>query len=406
MISIVNKNICCGCYACAQICPRQCIVMKEDSEGFSYPQIDKLKCIDCKLCEEVCPMVNQIEGGNSLQTYAARNRDEKIREESSSGGVFSLLAEFIIKQGGVVFGAKFNDNWEVIHDYTENIEGLSAFRGSKYVQSKILDNFIKVKKNLKDGRNVLFSGTPCQIAGLRTYLRKDYDNLFLIDIICHGVPSPLVWREYIKYVLGKESERDSIVLSPKDISKISFRDKTKGWKKYKFVLIGKSVLKFSKDTKMCFSKNVILDETFDKNLFMQGFLSNQFLRPSCYSCKFKSGRSGSDITIGDFWGIENYYPDFDDDNGASSIIINSDKGLNLYKNIDVESIKCSYGEISAANPCLKQSVSKSKYVDYFWKRFNCNGIEAINDIFVKMKSSKVHLWLYILKTKFFDVIRK
>ena len=238
MIDIKEKNNCCGCSACVQICPKQCISMAADNEGFLYPQVNSAICIDCGLCEKVCLVINQSAPREPLVVYAAKNNNEDIRLKSSSGGIFTLLAEKVIEEGGVVFGAKFDADWNVIHDYTETIEGLAAFRGSKYVQSIIGDNFKTAKQFLNNGRKVLFSGTPCQIAGLKKYLRKEYDNLLTVDVVCHGVPSPMVWRDYLDYKRAKRAAgKNTVSSSLKElpvITGISFRDKTKGWKKYGF----------------------------------------------------------------------------------------------------------------------------------------------------------------------------
>lgn len=238
MINILDKKDCCGCASCAQVCPKQCISMNEDCEGFLYPKVDSAVCVDCGLCEKVCPVINKGYTIVPLATYAAKNKDEKIRYKSSSGGVFTLIAEQILADGGVVFGARFNENWEVIHDYAETVEGLEAFRGSKYVQSVIGDNYKYAKQFLLEGRNVLFSGTPCQIAGLKKFLRKEYENLLTVEVVCHGVPSPKVWRDYLQYkraqhVVGKNTVSSSIDELPM-ITGISFRDKISGWKKFGF----------------------------------------------------------------------------------------------------------------------------------------------------------------------------
>ena len=206
MIAIKEKHNCCGCSACVQVCPKQCIRMYADNEGFLYPQVNSTICIDCGLCEKVCPVINQNKPNVPLSVYAAKNINEEVRIKSSSGGIFTLLAEQIISEGGVVFGARFNENWEVVHDYTETIDGLESFRGSKYVQSSISDNFKVAKQFLKEGRKVLFSGTPCQIAGLKKFLQKEYENLLTMEVVCHGVPSPMVWRDYIDY---KRAKRDT-----------------------------------------------------------------------------------------------------------------------------------------------------------------------------------------------------
>lgn len=206
MIDIIQKQDCCGCEACVQICPKGCMCMVEDTEGFLYPQVDKSVCVNCGLCEKVCPVIHQNKSRTPLKVYAAKNMDEEVRLKSSSGGIFTLLAESVIKRGGVVFGAKFDDEWMVVHDYTDNIEGVAAFRGSKYVQSIIGNAYRKVEQFLKSGRMVLFTGTPCQIAGLKKYLRKEYKKLLAVDLVCHGVPSPKVWQMYLE-----ETNRSKVI---------------------------------------------------------------------------------------------------------------------------------------------------------------------------------------------------
>ena len=199
-----NKSDCVGCFACCSICPVDCIAMQDDKEGFLYPFYhDKKQCINCGCCKKVCPVITQRNDSKPLGVYAAKNPDEKIRLQSSSGGIFTLLAEHIINEGGVVFGARFNENWEIIHSYAETIEGVATFRGSKYVQSKIGESYKQAKffLTMGGGRKVLFSGTPCQIAGLKAFLQKDYSNLLTVDFVCHGVPSPLVWKKYLDELL-------------------------------------------------------------------------------------------------------------------------------------------------------------------------------------------------------------
>lgn len=327
MIEIKDKSQCCGCNACVQRCPKQCIAMCEDEEGFLYPEVDEAICIDCGLCENVCPVINQADARIPLQVYAAKNTDEKIRMHSSSGGVFSILAEQTIKQGGVVFGARFDENWEVKHDYTETIDGVSVFRGSKYVQSKTGDTFKQAEQFLKQNRKVLFSGTPCQIVALKRYLKKEYENLLLVDFICHGVPSPGVWRKYLKQVIALTCDKNTVsshlklLLSERNalVEGISFRDKRLGWQKFSFSLTLST-------TDESGNKNTVsLSESLNENLFMRGFLANLYLRPSCYACPANKGKSGSDITLGDYWGISSLMPDYDDDKGISAISVNTRK---------------------------------------------------------------------------------
>ena len=206
MLQIKEKKDCCGCEACVQRCPQQCIAVREDSEGFLYPVVDEGRCTDCGLCERVCPGLQPGEPREPLKVYAAKNPDEKVRIQSSSGGIFSLLAEQVIRAGGVVFGARFDGRWEVVHDYTEAMEGLEAFRGSKYVQSRTGETYRLAETFLRAGRKVLFCGTPCQIAGLKLFLRKEYENLLTVDFICHGVPSPGIWRKYLQEIAARRKK--------------------------------------------------------------------------------------------------------------------------------------------------------------------------------------------------------
>lgn len=374
MILLKSKYDCCGCGACAQTCPKQCIVMSTDVEGFLYPQIDTDTCINCKRCEQVCPIINQNSTQKPLAIYAAKNKDEEIRLKSSSGGIFTLLAENTINNKGVVFGAKFNNSWEVVHDYTETIEGVSAFRGSKYVQSQINDNLKKVQKFLQEGREVLFSGTPCQIAGLHQFLKKQYSNLITIDIICHGVPSPLVWEGYVNLVKSK---------SRTSIARIYHRDKTNGWKKFGLKIENKT--------------ECIYNETLSENIYLQVFLSNLSLRPSCYKCPVLSGSSHSDITIADFWGIEHEMPTFDDDKGCSLVLINSIKGAEIFNSLDCKKVKADFDNAIKHNPSYYRSVSEPKYRSYFFENFNRKGFEIYDIIKRKQRPTLIRRLVSLIK---------
>lgn len=310
MIIIENKKNCTGCYGCVNACPDKCITMKEDTEGFWYPEVDATHCMNCSLCTKVCPVLNKSEISNTPIFYACHNKNRDIRLESSSGGVFNLIAEQIIARNGIVFGARFDEKYQVIHDFTDKVEDLKCFRGSKYVQSRIGSIYRLVKQELNKGKHVLFSGTPCQVEGLMAYLGKEYENLLCVDFICHGVPSPKVWQKYIEY-RRRNAENG--------IKSISFREKSKGWKHFCLEFVFESGEKYSRSHKY--------------DLFMQAFLRNVSLRPSCYSCKFKSLHRISDITLADFWGIQHVYPDMDDDKGTSLVFANSAKGRAVFNEI-------------------------------------------------------------------------
>lgn len=375
MISLLNKSQCCGCSACVSVCPQRCIHFVADREGFLYPKgVDTGKCIDCDLCEKVCPVLSQREERKPIAVYAAKNSNEPIRMCSSSGGAFTLLAERIIANDGVVFGARFDDAWNVIHAWTDTVEGLSAFRGSKYVQSKMGQSYQQVKDFLSEGRQVLFSGTPCQVSGLKRFLRKEYDNLLTVDFVCHGVPSPKVWQIYLQEtiarqgVVGKNTVSSFSKVTPV-ITGVNFREKSVGWKKYSFAL---TLSKASADGE---KNSVSLSQIFPENPFMKAFLADLILRPSCYDCPAKAGKSGADITIGDFWGIEHFRPDFDDDKGCSLIMCHNEKTMQLLGS-SMEMNPMAYEEALAHNPSIEVSVSRPFYRDFFMR--NVLGTSSID----------------------------
>ena len=373
MINIQNKQDCCGCSACVQRCPKRCISLHEDEEGFLYPEVDLNVCIDCGLCEKVCPVIHQAEERTPLEVFAAKNPNERIRMESSSGGVFTQLAEQTIEAGGVVFGVKWNEHFEAVHAYTETKEGLAAFRGSKYVQSRVGATFKQAENFLKEGRQVLYSGTPCQIAALKLFLRKDYENLLAVDFICHGTPSPGVFRWYLSEEIAKEAARQSgekiqfrsslpipsiakadVLAREKgfEIEDIRFRDKRVGWKKFSFVLSLKSL---SKVTTAGEKNSVSLSGIVGKHAFLEGFLKDLYLRPSCYACPAKSGKSRADITLGDYWGIQTLMPELDDDRGVSALTVNTKKGKQALHATTAELHSASYEDLCSKNPALLRS---------------------------------------------------
>ena len=411
MIDIKEKHNCCGCGACVQVCPKKCISMSADTEGFLYPQVDGVICIDCGLCEKVCPVINQKEPREPLAVYAAKNNNEEIRLKSSSGGIFTLLAEQIIAEGGVVFGARFNDKWEVVHDYTETKEGLEPFRGSKYVQSVIGDNFIKAKQFLADGRKVLFSGTPCQIAGLKKFLRKEYENLLTVEVVCHGVPSPMVWRDYLDYKRAKRAVGKNTVSSSLNefpvIAGISFRDKTNGWKKFGFK-ISYAASKAAENSVSKSADNTNNEITpFNEDLFMKGFLKNIYLRPSCYHCAARQGKSGADISIADYWGIQLIHPEIDDDKGTGLILINTKQGANYFNSIanQIDSLTSNYNKAIIQNPCIVKSVKEPNRRQQFWQNYPISKIDCIEVICDLMTPSPIVVFAKRVALKIKKIIR-
>lgn len=366
MIQILEPKECCGCTACVQICPVGCISLYNDSEGFAYPFVDIDACVGCGQCETVCPILNSKRINSPIDAYAVKACCEKVRESSSSGGVFTLLAEKILRMDGIVFGVEFDENWNVVHSYVDKECDLVRFRESKYVQSDVNASYQKVESFLKEGRIVLFSGTPCQISALRCYLHEDYSNLYFLDFACHGVPSPGIWKKYlneIKSELEMKIHRDypsaSMFASP-FIEKIRFRDKITGWKSYSVSIQARSRID-SKDVKIHFSQK------HRENSYMQAFLSNLSLRPSCYDCHARLGYSGSDLTIADFWGIEHVLPEFFDDKGVSLVIVNSVKGDSLFSDVDAFKERVSLPDILKYNCCLTTSVKMPSARSHFFQ---------------------------------------
>lgn len=375
MDKIVDRNLCCGCHACYNICPKNAIEMQADEKGFLHPVINQDKCINCGKCKKACPVLNKLENSNRPVAYAAYNKDYNVRKQSSSGGIFSLLANYIIECGGVVFGAAFDNNFFVNHIKIEEKCEIEKLRSSKYVQSNIGNVYKECKEILETGKIVLFTGTPCQINGLYTYLNKQYENLYTQDVICHGVPSPKVWEKYLEYRKNKDAGNNLI--------NVNFRSKRKGWRLYE--------LEFK-------YKNLIHRNEHNSDVYMRAFLRNISLRESCYNCFAKSKQRISDITLGDFWGINNISKKMNDDNGVSLVLINTKKGRELFEKINKNIVyeETDYDESIKYNKSLFESSVKSINSDMF---FNGLSVNSFDDKFI-IKSGikdKIKHVLYLLK---------
>lgn len=357
MIQITDKSKCCGCHACVQRCPKQCISMHEDGEGFLYPRVDASLCVECGLCEQVCPMLHPAPARRPEACYAAINPEEQVRRVSSSGGIFTALATRILNEGGVVFGARFADDWSVVHDCTETVEGLAPFQGSKYVQSRMGDCYRRAETFLKAGRTVFFTGTPCQIAGLRRYLRRDYPGLLTMDFICHGVPSPRVWHQYLDEALPGASRSA--------LRAVSFRSKTTGWRHYSLALTLKGESGAADRVQSC---------TFERNPYMLGFLKDLYLRPSCHACTMKSCSSGADLTAGDFWSIDGFRPDLDDNRGVSSLCVNTPAGARALKDLPVRLYPATYEQVGKYNTALDHAAAMPARRAEFYARMEREGV--------------------------------
>ena len=348
MITLASVVQCSGCTACKAACPKQAITMVADHEGFLRPQIDAEKCVQCHACERACPVLHPTEPNASPTCYAARTKDDALRMASSSGGLFTELARPILAKGGVVFGCV----WEkpalvAIHAKAETEDELAAMRGSKYVQSDLRDTYREVKAELQKGRAVLFSGTPCQIAGLNKYLGKSYDNLLTVEIICHGVPSPAVFEKYKQELVKRFGAT---------LVSIAFRNKFYSWRRW-------SLVSTYADT----NEN---REDLYTNPYVKAFLRDFCLRPSCYDCQAKGGRSRADIAIADFWGIEKVCPELDDDRGTSAALLHTPKGLQMWEALQgVEYKSVSFDDVLMGNPSYIRSVAQPKNRNLFMRRF-------------------------------------
>lgn len=382
MEMIIPKN-CCGCTACESICPQHCIEMKKDEEGFLYPVIEKDKCIKCELCQKVCVIGAKTQQTDVLGAYAAMNLDSYTRMISSSGGIFALLSEKVISENGVVFGAVLSDDCEnVKHTIASNSSELRKMYGSKYMQSDLRGVYPQVKEALRNGKKVLFTGTPCQINGLRLFLGKEYENLLLVDIICHGVPSPALWSKYVASIEKKYHAT---------VTDVNFRSKKYGWQDFGINRIDKQ------NRELFISK--------DQDPYMQMFLRNYCLRPSCYQCSAKEIRY-SDITIGDFWGIENILPEMNDGMGTSAVIVRTEKGEAYFKQVasGMRVKETEYKAIVQHNSAEVKSVYKPAQRERFFVDMNSKSFSALQRKYLK-KSVKSKLRSVLIRFGIWKIIR-
>lgn len=338
-----DRFSCYGCTACKEICPKGAITMKEDNEGFIYPVIDPEKCIKCGLCEKTC-IYSKIKLFNELKNqkvYAAKAVSDDVRFNSTSGGVFTGLYNYVIKNGGYVVGVKMKDK-RAVYDITNDLEVCKQFRGAKYVRADIDDIFSKVKEKLNQNKLVLFSGTPCVVAGLKSYLNKDYANLYLVDIVCHSNSSPKVLENYLKNLEDKYGSK---------IKNLKFRDKEVGWR--------------DSAVKIEFKNKEVLKQSVYLNNYTANFLLGNMSRPCCYNCEFSSLKRVSDITIGDYWGINENY-NMDDKKGTSLVLINSEKGNDIFNNIkeEYDYVETSQNEALIKNHSAPITLSPTRYKFY------------------------------------------
>ena len=331
---VADQELCTGCGACVQACPTKCISWAEGELGFLYPVADESKCIECGRCHQVCPIDKPLRINKDQSIYAAVNKNADVLDQSTSGGVFSILAEHILNTGGIVYGCEFDESLNAHHVRVGDAASIEKLRGAKYVQSNTEHTFAQAKKDLEDGMAVLFSGTPCQIAGLYAFLGKEYENLFTVDLVCHGVASQAYFKKFLEYI---ESETGPVTA-------ISFRDKSVGgWS--------------------CNgSKTVIRDGVLRKlplynhnNYYYHYYLQGEIYRKSCYTCRYACLVRQADITLGDYWGAEKFIKTLNCKAGCSLVMINNKRGDALWEESknDVDYVRTSPEEAVCKNRQLK-----------------------------------------------------
>ncbi|QHQ61131.1 4Fe-4S dicluster domain-containing protein [Anaerocolumna sedimenticola] len=375
-----NKENCCGCTACLNICPKKSITMEKDKEGFLYPAIDSESCNECGACVRVCPFHKkefEEKIPKNQAVYALRHPEKSVLKKSTSGGAFTVISDYVLDQGGVVYGAVFNDRFEVIHSKATDKKQRDQMRGSKYVQSDMGIIFKEIKNTLESGKTVLFTGTPCQNDGLKSYLKKEYSGLILCDIACHGVPSPKVWTDYKAYLEEKYNDT---------IKEVNFRCKDTGWRN--------SSLKVE-FTKRSHIKNMQEDP------FYILFFSHLILRPSCHECIYASYHRVTDLTLADFWGIEKSNQAFQDDNGVSLVLANTKKGKDLIEAVrnSAEIIESSHNDFYQPIFEVPSKISTKRKV--FWEEYVSKG-----KIEVLLKFGKLTPAQWVIKKIAVPILKK
>ena len=360
MVNITDKSKCTGCTACKQICPHNAIDMQFDECGHSYPNVNYELCVNCGLCEKICPILRKDKlpkdvDLDSLPVFSVFNKDADVRKRSTSGGIFSLIAEYVINKKGRVYASRFDENYHIFHDCFDSIEQIDPFRGSKYAQSDLKNVFREIRDDLKTGKTVLFVGAPCQVAGLKSFLLKPYENLITCDFVCMGISSPVIWEEYLDAYWSKES-----------IKRIFFKDKRDGWHNWKFLV---------EDTA---GEHLTLGV---KDPFFFSYLYHISFRPSCMQCSFRTCRRVSDFTLADCWGIDKVNPLFDDNKGCTALILQSEKAKEIFETIKdfMNVLDYDIKYVKTHNPYITKKIENHFLQPVFYKIYKKNGAkDALN----------------------------
>ena len=375
-VSIIAKADCCGCSSCYNRCPADAVSMKPDAEGFLYPYIDESICIDCGLCLKGCPAHSKPVLNHEQIAYAAYAKDTKEHKTSSSGGIFAVLARYFLGNNGYICGAAFDDIVHLKHIVSDSESDLMRIKETKYVQSEIGTVYKTIRELLEQNHSVLFCGTPCQAAGLNAFLGKEYDNLLIIDLICHGVPSPQVFRQYLEEI-GNGST----------VKRMTFRDKSEG--------MGHVYLRYYLEN------GDIVSETYGESKYIKGFLQNLTVRPSCFQCKYKGVDRSSDITIGDFWGLNDYHPEMISEFGTSAVLVHSKKGSKFIDAVKDQLVykEAKPEEVAFWNTCLKESVSPCQNRSAFFDEYKSLGVHHATDKYYIEPVKTVHKPSMLSKVK-------
>lgn len=352
MIDKISTDNCVLCKACSNSCPVDAISFTHKQFDFLYPTINFEKCIKCNKCESACPLLNIKSAESKKIAFAGKNSDNNIRLSSTSGGAFDSIANYVLDKNGYICGAVFEDDFTVKHIVSNKYDDIKKMRGSKYSQSDINTVYKEIQTLLNDDRYVLFSGCPCQVAGLKAFLQKDYDSLITVDFICHGIPSANMLKSYIKLMEDKHNSK---------VKQINFRNKSKGW--------------HSSSVKIEFENGKVYTNPITVDAYMNGFLGNTTLKESCYTCSFRDFKSGSDITLGDFWGAETELNNIDDNKGISAIIANTEKGLDLLNNTNLSLSECSVDTIIKYNKNIIESPKPNPIREKFYDYAELNGFD-------------------------------